>query len=611
MLEFVEDTSAQSTRVRKGLDGHSLLQSRFFKLSQWPQHVRLLVFSIMVGLVAGFGAVFFDQLLNLTLKYLLHLPISFLEPGAAAPEAAVYRTSHYSVWIIPIATLGGLASGLLVFLLAPEAEGHGTDAMIESFHLRGGYIRKRAPIIKLIASALTIGTGGSAGKEGPIAQIGSGFGSIMAALLGLKPQERRLLLLAGAAGGIGAIFQAPLGAALFVPGVLYRDTEYEFEAILPCIISSIVAQSVFTEVFGREALFNPGAVSFSLTAELLPYAIFGVVCAGVGYVYIKVFYGMRDHIFANIPIPKIFKPAIGGLLLGCVAVFFPQIIDGGYGWIQMALDGKLLWSTMLILVFAKILATSFTISSGGSGGVFGPSVFIGAMLGGAFGYFGHQLFPTWVLNPTAFVLVGMGGFFSGVAKVPIASIIMACEMSASYTLLVPLMVVSTISYLLLGNTSLYEKQYSNRLDSPAHVGEFARGILSHMRVADAVRNKTYVSTLEESLPFDKLVKIVTSSPESYFPIVNGDGVMTGVLTINDIRSIMFEDQLSSLVVAKDVATTRVVSATPKDSLIAVLDKMARLNVDELPVIPEAGPPKPLAMISKQDIITHYYETGGL
>ncbi|MGE4297420.1 MAG: chloride channel protein [Desulfovibrionaceae bacterium] len=582
-----------------------------WRFSNWPRHIRWLVLSILVGIVAGFGAVFFDKLLDLSLKYLLHLPLSFFHPGVGDPMKAEARFGAlYSGWIVPIATLGGLLSGLLVFLVAPEAEGHGTDAMIESFHLRGGAIRKRAPLVKIIASALTIGSGGSAGKEGPIAQIGSGFGSILASVLRLKPQERRILLLAGAAGGIGAIFQAPLGAALFVPGVLYRDTEYEFEAILPCIISAIVAHSIFSQVFGRHALFQPGPLDFAMPGELLPYAIFGVVCAAVGYAYIKVFYGMRDHFFKRIPVPRIFKPAIGGFLLGCVAMYYPQVIDGGYAWIQAAMEGKLVWNVMLALVFVKILATSFTISSGGSGGVFGPSVFIGAMLGGAFGFMGHEFFPHWVQNPSAFILVGMGGFFSGVAKVPISSIIMACEMSSSYTLLVPLMVVSTLSFLLLGKVSLYEKQYATRLDSPAHITEFARGLLSNMYVRDAVTQQ-YVSVLEENMPFRLLVKIMTSSPESYFPIVNDQGKMTGIISINDIREVMFDDHLDDLLVAKDVATSKVVRVLWNDSLQQALDKMVKLNVNELPVVHENDPDRIVSLITKQDIITYYYEKGGL
>ena len=188
-------------------------------------------------------------------------------------------------------------------MIAPEAEGHGTDAMIEAFHRRGGFIRKRVPFVKILASALTIGSGGSAGKEGPIAQIGAGFGSFLATVLKLKPRDRRILVLAGAAGGIGAIFHAPLGAALFAPEVLYRETEFEFEAILPCIVSSIVASSIFDQYFGRAALFFPGPVDFA-PAELLPYAIFGVVCALVGYVYVKVFYDVaRDRFFNRIPSP--------------------------------------------------------------------------------------------------------------------------------------------------------------------------------------------------------------------------------------------------------------------------------------------------------------------
>lgn len=581
--------------------------NRCLRFSRWPRHARWLVLSALVGIVAGLGAVFFDFLLLHALTYLVEIPMAWLRQGID-PDAAVrgLRAPQVSWLIIPIAGLGGLASGLLVFLVAPEAEGHGTDAMIESFHLRGGYVRRRAPLVKLIASALTIGSGGSAGKEGPIAQIGSGFGSILASMLGLKPSERRILLLAGAAGGIGAIFQAPLGAALFVPGVLYRDTEYEFEAILPCIMSAIMAHAVFSQVFGRQALFSPGPVKFSLPGELLPYALFGVLCAAVGYFYIKTFYGLRDHFFKPLPIPRMFKPAIGGLLMGCVAWTYPEVIDGGYVWIQAALEGKMIWETMAVLVFLKIIATSFTISSGGSGGVFGPSVFIGGMLGGAFGALGHALFPTIVVNPNAFVLVGMGGFFAGVAKVPISSVIMACEMSSSYTLLVPLMLVSTISFLLLSKVTLYEKQMLNRLSSPAHIGEFARGLLDRMTVQDAARKKP-VSVIAENMPFQALVKAVTSSTESYFPVVDRDGKMTGILSINDIREVLFDDNLRDLVVAKDVATSEVARVRPTDSLETALNIMSRLQIDELPVVSAAKPDEIETMLSKQDIVNYYHE----
>jgi CIC family chloride channel protein len=299
------------------------------------------------------------------------------------------------------------------------------------------------------------------------------------------------------------------------------------------------------------------------------------------------------------------KPAIGGLMMGCIAFFVPQIMDGGYGWVQAALEGKLLWKLMLLLAGLKIVATSFTISSGGSGGVVGPSVFIGAMLGGAFGFLGHEIAPDWVLNPHSFVLVGMGGFFAGVAKVPIASIIMACEMSASYTLLVPLMIVSSISFLLLRNVNLFEKQQVSRFASPAHLTEFAKGMLERIHVNEAVRHHP-VTRIPESTPFGELVKTVTRSGETHFPVVDRDGKMTGIVSINDVRAVLFEETIDQLIVARDVASTNVIRAYWNDTLQQVLEKMASINVDELPVTHEENPDEIVAMISKREIVDYYY-----
>lgn len=565
-----------------------------------------MLLSIGVGIVAGLGAILFDRLLGWMLHNVLEAFTGYAEPKAGSPAESLFTLAPVrSLWFFLVPALGGLVSGVIVYLIAPEAEGHGTDAMIEAFHLRGGKIRKRVPFIKIIASALTMGTGGSAGKEGPIAQIGSGFGSTFASLLKLKVRERRILVLAGAAGGIGAIFQAPLGAALFAPEVLYREAEFEYEAILPCVVSSITAYAVYTQLYKGGALFFPGAVGLSLPRELLPYAVFGVVCALTGFLYVRTFYGSRDRGFAPLRIHKMLKPAVGGLMLGAIAYAFPQVTAGGYGWVQMALEGKMLWWTMLLLAFLKILGTSCTIGSGGSGGVFGPSVYIGAMLGGAFGFLGHQVAPEWVVNPNSFVLVGIGGFFAGVAKTPISAIIMACEMSASYTLLVPLMLVSSISYMLLRNTSLYEKQQISRIASPAHLTEFARGMLEKIRVHEAVSEHPVIP-IPENMPFGELVKTVTRSGASHFPVVDQEGRMTGILSINDIRAVLFEETIDQLIVARDVATPNVVRVRWNDTLQQALDKMAAINVDELPVAREERPDEIVAMVSKRDIIDYYY-----
>jgi len=569
-----------------------------------------MLLSIGVGVVAGLGAILFDRLLGWMLRNVLEVFTGYLEPVAGTSAASLFTLAPVrSAWFFFVPALGGLVSGVIVYLVAPEAEGHGTDAMIDAFHHRGGKIRKRVPFVKIIASAITIGSGGSAGKEGPIAQIGSGFGSAFASLLKLKARERRILVLAGAAGGIGAIFQAPLGAALFAPEVLYRETEFEYEAILPCIVSSITAYAVYTQLYKGGALFFPGPVGFSLPGELLPYALFGVVCAMTGFLYVRTFYGSRDRFFRPLRIHKILKPAVGGLMLGTIAYAFPQVSDGGYGWIQMALEGKMLWWTMLLLAFLKILGTSCTIGSGGSGGVFGPSVFIGAMLGGAFGFLGHQLAPGWVVNPGSFVLVGIGGFFAGVARTPVSSVIMACEMSASYTLLVPLMLVSSTSYLLLRNTSLYEKQQISRIASPAHITEFARGMLEKILVHQAIDERP-VTHIPEDMPFAELVKTVTNSGASHFPVIDREGKMSGIVSINDIRAVLFEETVDHLIVARDVATPNVVRVHWNDTLQVVLDKMAAINVDELPVVREEKVDEIVSMISKRDIIDYYYGKSG-
>ncbi len=564
------------------------------------------VLGVLIGIVSGLGGIVFSWLLHWFARFFAEdLPALILSGGSPATNFLDVPLSRWMMLWIP--ALGGLISGFLVFHFAPEAEGHGTDAMIDSFHRKRGIVRRRVPVIKTIASAITIGSGGSAGKEGPIAQIGSGFASITASLLKLSDNERRILLLAGAAGGIGAIFKAPLGAALFASEVLYRKTEFEFEALIPCILSSIVGFMVFTFHDGAGTIFHIPAFALSAPAELPFYMVFGLLCALVGYVYIVVFYGMRDRVFKPLAIPKALKPAVGGLLLGMLAFFLPEVLGGGYQFIQMAIDGHLATGIMAALVLGKIVATSLTISSGGSGGVFAPSLFIGAMLGGFYGNLCTTLFPKVITQPGAFVLVGMGGFFAGVAKVPIAALIMVAEMTGGYSLIVPMMFVSSLSYLLLGRTSLYERQVSARLDSPAHLGDFAVDVMSYLTVKDAIDRERAVQIVAEGMPFSRLVETVAASHQQDFPVVNEKGDLTGILSMTDLRRAMAETTLHSLLVAKDVAVLDVVTATMDDSLNTAIARMASADVRELPVVSKENPRKVVSLVSRKDVTRAYHE----
>ncbi len=304
---------------------------------------RLIVYSPLVGIVAGLGAVVFFYLLMLMQQYALGNIEGYFPPPAGseridhAPQLPLH---WWAVLLVP--TVGGLVCGMLVYGFAPEAEGHGTDAFVQAFHRLRGKIRARVPFVKTAASIITIGTGGSAGREGPIAQIGAGFGSFLATWLGHSDRDRRLLMLAGAAGGIGAIFRAPLGGALFISEVLYSSTAMETLAVIPCFIASITAYTVFSLVYGTGLAFKtPSDLHFHGIAELPFYLVFAILLAVMGYFYVLVFYGLRDKFFRKLPIPNFVKPAIGGLLLGCLALWYPQLMSGGYGWIQQAIDGKM------------------------------------------------------------------------------------------------------------------------------------------------------------------------------------------------------------------------------------------------------------------------------
>ncbi len=574
---------------------------------------RLIVYSALVGVVAGLGAALFYSGLKWTQDLALGQCMNYWPPGAGSEQTGHPVHLPDTWWIVLLVpTLGGLLCGAIVYTFAPEAEGHGTDAMVRAFHGLKGHIRARVPVVKTIASIITIGTGGSAGREGPIAQIGAGFGSFLATRLRLSDWDRRVLMLAGGGAGIAAIFRAPLGGALFSVEVLYASTAIEFSAIVPCVVSAVIGYSVFAGIHGSGlAFYVPENVTFGGAHELPFYVVFAVVCSLAGFAYVWCFYGLRDWGFRRLPIPNHFKPAIGGLMLGLLALWLPHVMAGGYGWIQEALRGGLSTGQMTLwfaaaLAMAKILATSFTISSGGSGGVFAPSLFIGAMLGGAFGLACHQLFPAQAPLPEAFVLVGMGGFFAGVAKVPLTALLMVSEMSGSYDLLVPLMLVSTINVALLSQRwSLYEEQVSSLIDSPAHLGDFVVDVLEGMKVREVYRPSRPPTLIREDARLPAVLHVVAHSNDSYFPVVDDAGHLVGIFSLQDIRSVLVGNGAGDLVLASDLATSPVATVTPDDNLHTVLRLCTQRQIAEIPVVDPQDPSRVICMLHRGEVIAAY------
>jgi CIC family chloride channel protein len=442
------------------------------------QH-RLLLEAVFIGLAGAAAAQVFNLLVHLCSEFFLTTLAGYTAPGLPTEGGRlVQEIGSHGLWLIPlVTTIGGLISGLIVYSLAPEAEGHGSDTVVKSFHHAGGRLRPRVTPIKTIASAITIGSGGAAGREGPTALITAGVGALYADRMHRSDDDRRLLILMGMAAGLSAIFRSPVGTAFFAIEVLYGGMEFEAAALLYTMVASIVA-------YGANGLFTdftplftiPQAMQLPAPTDYSWYLVLGLLSGLAATVLPVAFYTMRD-LFHNLPGPPHIKPAIGGFFLGLLALWLPEILSGGYGWIQMAIEGKLALSLLLILPLAKILAMSLTVSSGGSGGVFAPSLYVGAMLGGALATISG-------LPAAPFVIVGMSAVFGAAGRVPIATLLMVVEMTGGYQLLVVTALAVSISYYVQSVLAgffryqcLYEGQVEGRCHSPAHHAEYMEAAL--------------------------------------------------------------------------------------------------------------------------------------
>jgi CIC family chloride channel protein len=458
----------------------------FLMLSQKRMRgqARMLALSSLVGFVAGLGAIVFYLATKSVEHYTMAAVAGYQpEPHPAGETPIAWlpaaRPMLYPWLLVAVCAAGGLVSGVIVFTIAPEAEGHGTDSVIAAYHHHQGYLRPRVPLVKLVASAITIGTGGSGGREGPIAQIGAGFGSVLAGIVGLKPTERRVLLAAGMGAGIGAIFRAPLAGALFAAEVLYRSPEFEADVILPAALASAVAYSTFASAFGWDPLFAMPELSFDNPWQLVPYLVLAVTMALLAMIYTRTFYAMVGA-FHRLRMPPHFRPAIGALLTGLIGVALyyafgrePKalaVLASGYSAIQAIVENETAAGAGLLAAIAlgKILTTSLTIGSGGSGGVFGPSMVIGGCGGAALGIGLHDLWPELVPHPASFAVVGMASFFAAAAKTPFSTLVMVSEMTGGYQLLLPALWGCAIAFMVSDEQSIYSAQVEDRSQSPAH-----------------------------------------------------------------------------------------------------------------------------------------------
>jgi len=567
------------------------------------------LYFVLIGVIAGLGSILFHYLCQLGIHFFMDLAAGYRPPAPAGEHHLLPQTATpFNRWVLLfLPAFGGILSGWLVYTFAPEAEGHGTDAAIGAYHHGGGFIRSRVPFIKTIASAITLTTGGSGGREGPIAQIGAGFGSFLATRLHLSDQQRRIMMAAGVGAGVGSIFRAPLAGALFAAEVLYRDPEFESEVIIPAGISSVVAYCLFCLVFGWGSLFeSPPNFVFRNPLELGPYLVLALVLAGIGFFYVKFFYGVIGF-FHKLKVPNHIKPAIGGLCTGIIGFFLPQTLAFGYGFAQMALNNELTIPFLLALAIGKICTTSFSIGSGGSGGVFGPSIVIGGAMGGVVGKAFHQIMPGVVTEPGAFVVVGMAGFFAAVSNTPISTIIFVSEMTNSYHLLLPSLAVCSVCYLVSQRWTIFHNQVKNKLESPAHEGDFFVDVLQTIRVRDLISLVKKVDLIPQDMSFGEFKKYFSETKQHYFPVMNDYQRLIGIFSSTDIRGVLFSPDVESLVVMRDLCVFDIIVTTPSEDLNTVLQKFTERNIDSLPVVKEEDHGTLIGMLNRREVIAYYNE----
>jgi len=551
----------------------------------------VLTVAVFIGMLGGFGAV--------GIQYLIH-EFQYLFWGGEFNLDTIANVSYLYRIIIP--TAGGIFVGFIIQYVAKEAKGHGVPEVMDAIIMRNGIIRPRVVFAKLIASAVYIASGGSVGREGPVIQIGAAVGSTLGQFFRVNAKRMRTFVACGAASGIAAAFNAPVAGALFAVEVILGDFAVpQFSAV---VISSVMATVVSRTYLGNYPAFEVTQYKLGSPIELVFYVILGFLAAGVALLFIRILY-KSEEFFDNKKWPEPLKTGLGGFGIGLMGLLFPQIYGVGYDTITSALNNEVLWQIALVLVFVKILATSLSLGSGGSGGVFAPSLFLGAMLGSFFGSLLSQVFPDLNISPGAYALVAMGGVVAAATHGPIAAILIIFEMSGDYKIMLPLMItciISTVLAMRIREESIYTLKL--KLRGINIFGGRELNVLKTMRVQDVYRKS--VEIIKESESFPTIVEKMASSQHSYFYVVDDTNKILGSVSLNEIRrTILDYDNLKNLLIASDIMNPKVISVNPDDNLDEVMKTFGHYNLDELPVVSTGNGNEILGSIWQHDVIETY------
>jgi CIC family chloride channel protein len=556
---------------------------------QQTEQVYMVLVAVLIGLFGGLCAVGFRQFIQLVNRIAWN----------AGPYTLDYIGSLPWWWKVLAPAVGGLIVGFIIHRFAREAKGHGVPEVMEAVALRGGRIRPRVVLAKLVASGISIGSGGSVGREGPIVQIGSALGSTIGQWLRIDQRRLRTLVGCGAAAGIAGTFNAPVAGALFAVEIILGD--FGVSQFSPIVISSVAATVVSQHYLGDFPAFEVPAYSLVQASELFAYAGLGILAAVVALGFIRVLYAFEDG-FDRVPLYAPFRTLLGGALIGVIGIWLPHIFGVGYEAINEALHGRLAWEFMLLLVVMKIFAVSITIGSGGSGGIFAPSLFIGAMLGGAVGTVVHTLWPASTAGAGAYALVGMGAIVAAATHAPITAILIIFELTGEYRIILPLMISCIIATLLatrLEHASIYTLKLLRR-GIDIHRGK-ALNVLQHVPVRDVMRRNIVTAAPDDGLL--ALISKFIDYPGSSIFVTDEDGRLDGIITADQIRPVMKDPAaLEALVIAEDLYVGgEHPTVEPGDSLSDVM-KFLESYRGEVPVLQDG---RLTGVIWPEDVIERY------
>ncbi|NJB67787.1 CIC family chloride channel protein [Desulfobaculum xiamenense] len=550
-----------------------------------------LLLAICIGVLSGYGAILFHHVLQWAQYVFYQQRGDILGFAAAIPGWRLALTP----------ALGGLIVGLVVHFGASEARGHGVPEVMTALALKGGRIRKRVALIKILASAVCIGSGGSSGREGPMVQIGSSIGSTIGQYFRVPVMEQRTMVGCGAAAGIAATFNAPIAGVLFALEVLVGD--FGLASFSPVVLSSVTATAISRHYWGDLPTFQLPLYEIRSLWEFGIYPLLGIFAALCAVAFISTLYKAED-LFAKLPLPNWLKPAIGGLLLGGIILQWPHAFGVGYGGMNMALTGQLSGLMLLTLIAVKIMATSCTLGSGGSGGIFAPSLFIGAMCGGFFGWAAGQLFPAVAAPSGAYALVGMGAVVAGTTHAPITAILIIFEMTGDYKIILPMMITCIIATLVassLREGSIYTIKL--RMRGIDISGGMEQNILRNLRVGRFMTPNPAI--IPQSMPLIDIIATFRNADVSYLHVTDADENLTGIISFRDIRPIMHEEALHRLVIAQDVATRDVVTVRPDDSIQSALRVMSTHGISQLPVVRHGADRRVIGTLRQKDVLAAY------